>query len=164
VTPSEVVDLQRLLRDSPDSVTHLLEKLTGEPVPAESGSGLAVEPGGAVTRRVAVLKGRLTQVAYLSAETMFVPERLPPSARTQLGSTSDPIGSVLAAHGMTVTREDLPEPAQGAPPSVHAGGGCDADIVWARSYRLRHDGAAVFAIREWFFRSVLDALDRHAAD
>ena len=35
------------------------------------------------------------------------------------------------------------------------------EVIWVRSYLLcRHD-LPVFAIREWFFASVLDALDRH---
>jgi hypothetical protein len=35
-----------------------------------------------------------------------------------------------------------------------------AEIVWCRAYRLTVGGAPVFAITEWFCRSVLTALQR----
>ena len=37
-----------------------------------------------------------------------------------------------------------------------------SEFVWSRAYRLSIDELPVFAIREWFFSSVLEALDREA--
>jgi hypothetical protein len=34
--------------------------------------------------------------------------------------------------------------------------------VWSRAYQLIIDERPVFDIREWFFRSVLEAMDREA--
>jgi chorismate-pyruvate lyase len=60
-----------------------------------------------------------------------------------------------------LAREALPPPE--APPEAGLATAGPAEVVWARSYRLLIDGAPVFAIREWFFRTVLDALARSAA-
>jgi chorismate-pyruvate lyase len=40
--------------------------------------------------------------------------------------------------------------------------GFSSEVVWSRAYRLVIDELPVFAIREWFLRSVLEALDREA--
>jgi chorismate--pyruvate lyase len=172
VTGSEPVDLERILLGGPDTVTHILETLTGESLsaevicqdlaPADPGNALAVTVGRSLTRRTAVLRGRPSGVPYLYAESAFVSERLPDGARHQLEQTSDPIGRVLVAHGLPLTRDPLVRPDQPYPAAAVTAGG-QMGIVWARAYRLKVDGAPVFAIREWFFRSVLDALDRAAA-
>lgn len=170
---SDPTDLERLL-DSGDTVTHFLETLTGEllvaevvrqyPVTAGRDNPLGVTAGHAATHRISVLKGRSTDVAYLYAESTFVPERLPHEVRAQLERTSDPIGRVLVAHGLGLQREPLP---QRRPVGVHSPS-TDVDlaseIVWSRRYRLTIDGQPAFAIGEWFFRSVLDALDRDAGN
>ena len=90
---------------------------------------------------------------------MFIGERLPGPARTQLEGTTDPIGRVLVAHGLHPGREPLDpsEAAGGQAPG--AGAGLGSEIVWSRAYRLRIGGRPVFAIHEWFLRSVLDAFD-----
>ena len=171
-TPS----LPRLLRHNPGTVTHLLEKLTGEPLvadvvrqystPAEAPNTLGVEAGRTVTHRIAVLKGGVTMVPYVYAESAFVPARLPEAARLQLEQTSDPIGRVLAAHGLAHVREESSESGPGAPRALDgtaagaAGAAGAAAIVWSRAYRLTIDGLPVFAICEWFFRSVEHALER----
>lgn len=170
---SNPTDLERRL-DNGDTVTHFLETLTGEllvaevvrqyPVMAGTDNALGVTAGHAATHRISVLKGRSTDVAYLYAESTFVPERLPHEVRAQLERTSDPIGRVLVAHGLGLKREPL---LQRGPVGVHLPS-TDVDlaseIVWSRQYRLTIDGQPAFAIGEWFFRSVLDALDRDAGD
>jgi chorismate-pyruvate lyase len=167
---SQPADLQRVLGDGPTTVTEVLEQLTGESIVAEvarqdtiaaaSDNALALPTGQPITRRIALLKGATSQEPYLYAESIFVPERLPSDVRTRLEQTSDPIGRILGAHGFHLEREALPAPAQPDPsPSVAWRGGA-AEIVWARSYVLRLNGLSVFAIDEWFFRSVLEALDR----
>jgi chorismate-pyruvate lyase len=162
--------LPRLLRDNPDTVTHLLEEITGEPlvahvarqnsVPAEAGNALGVEAGQPLTRRIAVLKGGVTTVPFVYAESMFVPARLPVAACRQLERTSDPIGRVLAAHGLVLRREDLPAIVSDPPRMLDAAVTGISAVVWSRAYRLTRDGLPVFAISEWFLRSLQDALER----
>lgn len=174
LTTSDSSDLQRMLLDSPDTVTHFLETITGElifadvlrqyPVAACSDNGLGVTAGHAMIHRIAVLKGRTTDLPYIYAESMFVPERLPEQALTRLERTSDPIGRVLVAHGVRPGRQSLPQPERAGAHTPGAVAEFASEIVWSRSYRLTIDGLAVFAIREWFLRSVLDALDRQARD
>jgi chorismate-pyruvate lyase len=183
VTAPGTPSLPRLLRHNPDTVTHLLEELTGEPLvadvrrqhsrPAEAGNTLGVGAGQTVTHRIAVLKGGVTSVPYVYAESAFVPARLPDVARLQLEQTRDPIGRILAAHGLAYVREESPASGPGPPRALDpigggvagaAGGAAGvagaADIVWSRAYILAMDGQPVFSISEWFFRSVEDALER----
>ena len=115
-----------------------------------------------MTHRMAVLRGRTTDLPYLYAESTFLPERLPERARAQLDRTNDPIGRVLVAHGLRTGREVLPQPGPVGSDALSIIAGFSSEIVWSRAYRLIIDGLPVFAIREWFFRSVLEALDRQA--
>ena len=169
MTGRDLAELQRAVIDSPGTVTDFLERLTGEPLVADvvrqgpvvlgPGNDLEAVSGDAATHRIAVLKGGTTDQPYVYAETMFVGERLPEPARSQLEGTTDPIGRVLVAHGLHPDRESLAitEEAVGQAPAAVAALG--SDIVWSRAYRLRIDGQPVFAIHEWFLRSVLDAFD-----
>jgi chorismate-pyruvate lyase len=173
VTAPGPPSLPRLLRDNPHTVTHLLEELTGEPLvadvvrqysrPAHAGNTLGVGAGQTVTLRIAVLKGGVTSVPYVYAESVFVPARLPQAARLQLEGTSDPIGRILAVHGLACVREESPASGPGtprAPELIEGGAGGAAAIVWSRAYVLTIDGLPVFAVSEWFFRSVEHALER----
>ncbi|MHB8328168.1 MAG: chorismate--pyruvate lyase family protein [Acidimicrobiales bacterium] len=170
MTVSEPSALDLALLESPGTVTHFLETLTGErivadvvhqyPVTASAGNYLGVTAGHAMTHRTAVLKGRTTDRPYLCAESTFVPERLPEKARSQLERTSDPIGHVLVTHGLSLHREPLPQPERIGPSALGGLAEFAPEIVWSRSYRLMVDGLPTFAIREWFLRSVLDELDR----
>jgi chorismate-pyruvate lyase len=172
VTAPESSDLERLLLDNPGTVTHFLEKLTGEVIIADvvrqhsirasAGNGLGVTVGDPMTHRMAVLKGRTTDLPYLYAESTFLPERLPERVRALLDrSNSEPIGRVLSGSGLKTAREVLPQP---GPVGAHALSiiAGFSEIVWSRSYRLSLDGVPMFAIREWFLSSVLQALERQA--
>jgi chorismate-pyruvate lyase len=175
VTASGPVDLQRWLRDSPGTVTQLLEALTGDALsaeviaqgPAQRGADVVVDGaltpsiGQQLTRRVALLRGSPSGLPYVYAESAFVPDRLPGPVRRRLADTSDPIGRILVAHALPMAREELPPPDPPPADAVVTAGA--AEIVWARAYRLLVDGAPVFAIREWFLGTVLDALDRSRA-
>jgi chorismate-pyruvate lyase len=156
--------------DSSHTVTRFLELLTGEAIVADvvrhlprtaaAGNALGVSTGRPMTHRIAVLKGATSHEPYLYAESTFVPERLPETAGLQLAGTNDPIGRIVAAHGFRLTREALPRPGRPRlPPAVTAGDPA-AEVVWVRAYLLLLDGLPVFAINEWFFRSVIEALDR----
>jgi chorismate-pyruvate lyase len=170
---SDPSDLQRKLLHEPGAVTHFLEALTGERiiaevvrqylVPASADNELELTAGKAMTNRTAVLRGLTTNRPYLYAESAFAPERLPKGAREQLSRTTDPIGRVLVAHGVGLVRESLPRPkvlgVEAGTPVIDLG----SEIVWSRAYRLIIDGLPAFAIREWFLRSVLEAIERRGA-
>ena len=172
MTASESSDLRRRLLDDPGTVTHLLETLTGEPIVADvvrqhstrasSDNGLGVAVGHPIVHRMAVLRGGRTDVPYIYAESRFVPERLPEMAQVQLDRTGDPIGRVLVAHGLKAGRQGLPQPGPLGSDARSARAGFRSDVVWSRTYQLIIDERPVFAIREWFFRSVLEAMDREA--
>ena len=126
--------LPLLLRDNPDTVTHLLEALTGEPLVADvvrqvlaAGRSPQHARGGRgqpVTHRIAVLQGGVTMVPYVYAESAYVPGRLPEAARFQLEHTKDPIGRVLAAHGLAHAGRTLPRPGPGPAGAGRSGGRC----------------------------------------
>jgi chorismate-pyruvate lyase len=173
VTVAGPSPLPRLLRDNQDSVTHLLERLTGEPLvadvirqdsrPAEADNALGLSAGQPLTHRIAVLKGGVTLTPFVYAESAFVPARLPVAACHQLERTSDPIGRVLAAHGLALHREDLPSSGSSAPRTprvLDAAATGVSDVVWSRAYRLTMDALPVFVISEWFLRPLQDALER----
>jgi chorismate-pyruvate lyase len=170
VTAPGPSSLPLLLRHNPDTVTHLLEALTGEPLvadvvrqystSAEADNPLEVGAGQTVTHRIAVLKGGVTMVPYVYAESVFVPARLPQSACLQLERTNDPIGRVLAAHGLEHVREETPAAGAATPRVLDAAATGASAVVWSRAYRLRIEDRPVFAICEWFFRSVQDAVER----
>jgi chorismate-pyruvate lyase len=172
MTASESSDLRRMLLDHPGTVTHLLETLTGEVIVADvlrqysirarSDNGLGVTVGHPMTQRMAVLRGRTTDLPYLYAESRFLPERLPEAAQIQLLRSNAPIGRVLVAHGLKSKREVLPQPGPAGREGLSVMAGFSSEVVWSRAYRLIIDELPVFAIREWFLGSVLEALDREA--
>ena len=169
--PSDPTDLKRLL-DSPETVTHFLETLMGEvlvaevvrqyPVAADSDNALGIAAGQAMTRRISVLKGRATDVSYLYADSIFVPERLPEEVWAQLEGSSDPIGRVLVAHGLKLGREPLPNRADSGRRRPEPMSSSRPRLYGPCRYRLTIDGKPTFAIGEWFLRPVLDAIDRQA--
>jgi chorismate-pyruvate lyase len=166
--------LERLLLDSSDTVTHLLESLTGEPLVADvlrqssqpTGAGadfdvldvLDISVGEPVLQRIALLRGHVSGIPYAYAESAYPPGRLPEPVRRQLAQTTDPIGRVLVAHGLSRRREEVPPASGAAPPPLDAVAGTFGVVAWWRSYRLVVDDVPVFAIREWFFQSVLEAM------
>jgi chorismate-pyruvate lyase len=167
VTPSESVERLRTRLGRAGTVTALLETHTGEPlraevvgqgpVPAGADNGLGVAAGRMVTYRTAVLKGGVTDAPYVYAETIYLPERLPDLARADLEHGDDPIGRILVAHGLVLSREPFTPTGDSRPPDgLEARLGCE--FVWWRAYRLLVGGVPVFAIGEWFTRAALGAL------
>ena len=94
------------------------------------------------------------------AESTFVPDRLPEEAQLQLAETGEPIGRVMVAHGFALARRALPRLGHPDPPPAVLLGERAKEVIWARAYLLVLNDVPVFAIREWFFGSVLDSLDR----
>jgi chorismate-pyruvate lyase len=168
-----MADLRRALQESRDTVTQILETLTGEqivadvvrhdPIVAQADNVFGVPTGHPLVDRVAVLRGVMSARPYVYAESMFVADRLPEKAQQELAGTSEPIGRILMAHGFDLARHALSEPdaprQPRAAPAVAVGDGTD-EVIWARAYLLLLDDVPVFAIREWFYAAVFDPTGR----
>ena len=151
------------------TVTDMLETVTEElPVAhvisldtttAREANVLDVAAGHELLLRIAVLRGERTDLRYLYAETLYVPDRLPLDVLIRLEQTKDPIGRVLADCGVRWTRQSISP--SGRLGEVHASHVPDSsEVVWERAYRLLVGGMPAFAIREWFLQPVLDAVER----
>lgn len=168
--------LELALVRSEGTVTALLEGLVGEPIDAEplghrtlsaGASGpLEVPPGHPLLDRSARLVGRRSGHPYVFAATVLVPGRLPEGFVGQLTSGHRPIGRILEAEGLMVTREPLrgPDPI-GGPVTVTGAPMSDdvppaGDVLLARTYRVLIDGAPVMVISEWFLTTLAPFLPR----
>jgi chorismate-pyruvate lyase len=156
--------LEQLLAGSGGTVTATLEVLVGEPVDAtvlgqcavaSDGAGaLAVPEGHPLLCRAATLHGRHSGQPYVEAVTLLVPGRLPAGFRDRLGSGGQPIGRLLEAEGIEVTRVALADvdplaravwPEAAPPPET---------VRLARTYRVDTGGRPVMVISEWFLTTV----------
>lgn len=155
-------DLEEALDGSDGSVTAFLEQLVGEPIdaerrghtsgPAATANALEVAAGHPLIFRSAVLQGRFSGRSYLAAESVLVPSRLPDGVTSRLGSSSDPIGRILAEEGISVRREIL-----GGSDHLPSRLPVDADLdgcLLARTYRLDADGTPLMVIGEWFLATL----------
>ncbi len=156
--------LEQLLAGSGGTVTATLEVLVGEPVDAtvlgqcavaSDGAGaLAVPEGHPLLCRAATLHGRHSGRPYVEAVTLLVPGRLPAGFGDRLGSGGQPIGRLLEAEGIEVTRVALADvdplaravwPEAAPPPET---------VRLARTYRVDTGGRPVMVISEWFLTTV----------
>jgi chorismate-pyruvate lyase len=138
------------------TVTEFIEHLVNERIVADvvaqvefsaGGDGvLRVQSGDRLIRRVAVLRGRRTHRGFVLAQTVYVPDRLPPGVQRALLETDDPIGRVLLGNQLALVRVDLPSIPE---PSRSPDG-----ALWARRYRLDLAGVPVMDISEWFLRTL----------
>ncbi len=144
------------------TVTSFVEHLVGEsicavdrrhvPVTARCDNDLELATGETLVQRSAVLRGIRSSKPYLYAETLLAPSRLPVAFMEELEESCEPIGRLLATHGIRFSRKALPlgrtsrsvirpEP----PPSDH---------IWARRYQVTVEAAPVMVIGEWFLPSL----------
>jgi len=156
--------LETALGGSEGTVTGVLEGLVGEPIDAEplghrtlsagASSPLEVQPGHPLLGRSARLVGRRSGRPYVFAATVLVPGRLPAGFVAQLTSGRRPIGRILVAEGLVMTREPLsgPGPVAGALGSDDVPS--DGDVLLARTYRVLVAGTPVMVISEWFLTTL----------
>ena len=71
---------------------------------------LGVGPGRQLLKRTVVLRGRRSAKAYLYAESLLVPGRLPAAFFRRLETSVDPIGRILTEEGIAFTRVPLRAP------------------------------------------------------
>jgi len=156
--------LELALAGSTGTVTALLECLVGEPldaavrghraVAADGARALDVPDGHPLVCRAATLFGRRSGRPYVEAVSLLVPSRLPVGFGPQLESGDQPIGRLLEAGGIEVTREALagPDPlARSVWPDVAP---ADETVRTARTYRLLAGERPVIVISEWFLTTL----------
>ncbi len=156
--------VERLLSRPDGTVTALLERVTGESVEADVIAQVAfvptvrgpldLEPGDAVVRRRAIVRGAMSRRDYLYAETLFVPDRLPADVPDLLATSNEPIGRVLEARGFGMTRAVLDAPRQRPIVARLDPANSVAAAIYARRYRVDSSGVAVMLIDEWFLRDL----------
>ncbi len=156
--------LGQMLVGSGRTVTATLEGLVGEPIDAavrgqrtvvSDGAGaLGVPEGQPLLCRAATLHGRHSGRPYVEAVTLLVPGRLPAGFGDRVGSGDQPIGRLLEAEGIEVTRVSLADvdplaravwPEAAPPPEA---------VRLARTYRVDSGGRPVMVISEWFLTTV----------
>jgi len=146
------------------TVTAFLEQLVGEAIDvyeprhemthSDDTDCLGVGPGRQLLKRTVLLRGRRSAKAYLYAESLLVPDRLPTAFFKRLETGVDPIGRILTEEGMAFTRVPLPRPDR-RDASVHGDiplASDDCPLV--RSYRVDVAGVPVMAISEWFLSTL----------
>ena len=156
--------LEQVLAASGGTVTGALERLVGEPidatvrghrlVAADHADTLEAPDGHPLLCRAATLRGRHSGRAYVEAVSLLVPSRLPPGLGSELESGHQPIGRLLEAAGIGLTREILPGPdplARSVWPEVAP---VPDSVVLARTYRAHAGGPPVMVITEWFLTSL----------
>ena len=156
--------LEEVLTRAGGTVTGTLEQLVGEPIDAEARGhrvatagrtdNLGVPDGHPLLCRAATLVGRQSGRAYVVALTLIVPSRLTAGFGSQLESRREPIGRILEAEGIDVTREALagPDPtARSIWPDIAPPAG---SVLLARTYRVHAGGVPVMVISEWFLTTL----------
>jgi chorismate--pyruvate lyase len=162
--------LESALSSTGGTVTAVLEALTGEVLEADRiaqaasfatiSNDLKLAGGHPVIRRTAILRGRSSGRGYLYAETLLVPDRLPPGVSQRLESTTDPIGRVLHARGFVMRRTVLGTPDR-TPSVARLGPENSVDAaIYARRYLVESYGVPVMLIDEWFLPDLRDAVLR----
>ena len=160
--------LQSALAGSDGTVTGLLERLVGEPIDADAeghrtveaarGNHLHVPMGSPLVCRAARLVGRRSGQAYVFAVSVLVPGRLPVGFRSRLESGHEPLGRLLEARGIRMSREPMTGPEPAAVPMWASAVPPVDEVVLARTYRARAGGPPVMVISEWFLTSLVPFL------
>jgi chorismate-pyruvate lyase len=162
------VILESALLSVSGTVTAFLEEITGEALEADRVerstayatvlNDLNVGAGHPLAWRKAILRGRSSARAYLYAESLIVPDRLPQGICARLETTTLPIGRVLAERGFQMTRTVLGAPDR-TPTIAWLGPDDSASaVIYARRYRVDSCGMPVMLIAEWFLQDLRDAI------
>lgn len=146
--------LQHVLVSTDGTVVPLLERCFGESIrlaghvqssrPATTTDPTELDlDGEELLHRKVLLQGTSSGYNYVFGDSLLVPERLPPTARDELLSTSRPIGRVLSDHRVETFRELLQigtryTPTAGGPPMPF------------RTYRILIGGRPAMLITEHF--------------
>lgn len=153
--------LQRILLSTDGTVVQILEAFFRDPIRLASHvqfiapispTDAYLEPTGdeTVLRRKVLLQGTRTGRNYIYADTTIVLDRLEPSMREDLLSTTEPIGRLLRAHRTETFREMLHMGRRRAE-SLAGEFGIDPDEeLLFRIYRILAGGQPIMLLAEHF--------------
>ncbi|MGH9092047.1 MAG: chorismate--pyruvate lyase family protein [Acidimicrobiales bacterium] len=160
-------ELAAAVRVLPGTVTEFLEARAGEVVdaevlsqrrtPAPAGNALGLAVGAELVSRSVLLTGRHSGRPFVYARSVLAAERLPPAVLRRLEESREPLGRVLADHGVATRREPVVGPPDLSPDADRVVGELGGAAV-ARRYRIACDGAVAVHVSEWFLRVTCDAL------
>lgn len=145
------------------TVTELVEDLVKERIYADKleqvqttptvASTLSVEVGQSLVRRAAVLRGQVSSLSYVYAETLFVPSRLPLSMIDRLGNSTDPIGRIIIDQQLELSKVRLPSESE-HPTAIDR-------FFYSRRYRFELSEVPVMEIAEWFLPDLESVILSH---
>jgi chorismate lyase len=151
----------------PGTVTEFLEVLAGEVVdaevlsqhhaPAPADNAFALAAGAELVLRSVLLTGRDSGRPFVYARSTIAAERVPVPVLRRLEQTSEPLGRVLADHGVATRRDPVPGPPVPSPDGERVMGELGGAAV-ARRYRIACEGTVAIDVSEWFLRVTCDAL------
>lgn len=152
--------LQRILLTTDGTVTQVLEAYADEPMRvvillqelgATAADGdLETPEGTTVMRRNVVLEGARSARNLLYAESLIVPDRIPPRVNEGLLSTDIPIGRLLAQNRVETFREVLRYGEENAGPAGCHFGVEPTHTLFFRTYRVVSAGLPMMVITEKF--------------
>jgi chorismate-pyruvate lyase len=172
--PGDIVGdpIDRMLLTSDGTVTTMLEACTGEPIVTaltrQSGPAslpvlqteigcwwqpptrlLDPAPGESLIARRVILEGARSGVAFVAAESLVVPERLPEPGAQRLRHAGASLGRVLNASGLA-TRRHIVEIVEVRDAAVNDRLGVGSDATLARrTYTISSTERTVAAVTEW---------------
>jgi chorismate-pyruvate lyase len=170
--PLGVDPIDRMVLTADGTVTTLLEACTGEPIVTDAlrcsgaatldrlhrtSSGwwqantdlLALSPTERLTARRVSLRGARRGTAYVAAESLVVPDRLPDLVAHRLARPGSSLGRVLVA-GRLETRREIVEIAAAPAGPVWAALDVRPDAtLLRRTYTIEIGGHAVALVTEW---------------
>ncbi len=152
---------QRILLSADGTLTKMLETYTQETIHvvklAESRQAFpqAVEPlhllpGDTVIERKILLQGRQSGRNWLYAESLLLPDRLPPKFQEQLLTTQEPIGKLWISHKVETFKEIITTYRQPAGQIAGYFNLKPSDPFLCRTYRVFSNKMPVMMITEKF--------------
>ena len=186
--PPQLVDVDpfdRMLLTTDGTVTTLLEACTGEPIvtrttrqtgPASTdqlyaGAGawwrpdvalLELAPAEPVLARRVVLRGARSDVAYVFAESLVAPDRVPGAISDDLLGAGASLGRVLAAGRLETRRSIVEIVAARADDVCDHMGVARRTALTRRTYTIVFGSRAVAAVTEWLVPGRLSAMSRQS--
>jgi chorismate-pyruvate lyase len=161
IDPSKLTSFQRILLTTDGMVTEMLEanfwermvveRLFQEDYPLESElPDLECKPGEHILDRRIVLRGRMSHLARLYAESFIVPDRLPEFIRDGLINSAKPIGHLILENRLETFREILGCVREEAGEIAAHFRIEPTDYLIARRYRVIAHGHPIMLITEKF--------------
>jgi len=156
--------IPRILFATDGTIIHIVEAYAEEPVdlvrlrssmvtdPAVR-RAFGAEPDERALQRLSLLKGRRSGRVFVHADSIVMPDRLPPPLPDELVTTDESILRLLSKHRIASFREGIGEwEGHDTAVGAHFDGGPDVELV-ARTYQIVVHGRPVAWITESFPKS-----------